>query len=151
MSINNKQNKILLDVIVFMIAMFLLPLISFAQEKQMLVDKVDQLQKLDDAKNKLDQLKNLIDSSAREKYYKCVKAFGDNKFCKCLSDNLPVVDTFEDYIVIVTSSKDELNYNNRTKEDKEIIDLTYKAREMCVNLDSAREIKKTQEEIERKR
>lgn len=145
MNINNKYKNILFGVIVSIVAIFLFPLISCAQEKQLPVDKVDQLQKLDDVINKLDQLKNLTDSLAKEKYYKCVKAFGDNKFCKCLSDNMPIVNTFEDYIVIVTSTKDELNYNNRDKKEKELIDLTYKAREMCVNLDSAHEIKKTEE------
>ncbi len=128
--------------IIFIGVMLLFPLMSFAQEKQMPIDKVDQIQNMDDLINKLDNLKNMTESIAKEKYYKCVKAFGNNKFCKCLSDNLPVITTFEDYIVIVTSRKDELNYSNRNKEEKEIIDLTYKAREKCVNLDAAKEVKK---------
>ena len=139
---NNKQRLVLSIVIVSIMFMFLFPLISFAQEKQLPVDKVDEIQTLDDIKNKLDQLKNITDSMTQEKYYKCVKAFGDNKFCKCLSENLPIVDTFEDYITIVTSTKDELGYNKRNDDDKKTIDLTYKAREMCVNLVSTKEIKK---------
>lgn len=127
---------------ILMIVLLVFPLMSFAQEKQMPVETVDEIQKLDSIKNKAEQLKSLVDSIAQDKYYKCVKAFGDNKFCKCLSENLPIVDTFEDYITIVTSTRDELNYNNRNDDDKKTIDLTYKTREMCVNLVSDKKIKK---------
>ena len=42
----------------------------------------------------------------------------------------------------MTSTKDGLGYNNRSNDEKKLIDLTIKAREMCVKEVSAKEIKK---------
>jgi hypothetical protein len=116
--------------------------LAFAQGKQLPVDKVDEMQKLEGLTGKLDQLKAMADSMTKEKYYKCVKAFGDTQFCKCLADNHPIGLSFEEYITIVTSSRDELDYKNRNDEGKQMIDITYKAREMCVNIKQPKNTKK---------
>jgi hypothetical protein len=128
--------------IITMIVFLFLPLMSYAQEKQLPVDKVDQMQKLEGLTGKLDQLKAMAESMTKEKYYKCVKAFGDTQFCKCLADNHPVGLSFEEYITIVTANREELDYKNRSDEGKQMIDLTYKTREMCVNIKQSKNTKK---------
>ena len=115
------------------ILLILSPITTFAQEKQLPIEAVDQFQKLEHISNSLDQLQKMAESIVREKYYKCMKSFGDDGFCQCLSEKLPIITTFENYISIVTSDKEELGYMNLKDDDKEIVDLTYKTRETCVN------------------
>lgn len=107
--------------------------LAFAQQKQIQVDKIDEIQKLDKLMGDLDKLKVQAEQISKEKYYKCLKAFGDDLFCQCLRDNLPVGATFEDYIAIVTSTKEEFGYQILNDNDKKIVDITYNVREMCVN------------------
>ena len=127
---------------VLLIVFLIFPLVSFAQDKQMPVDKIDEIQKLERLMNKLDQVENLAENISKEKYYKCVKAFGNNEYCKCLAEDLPIRVTFEKYILIITSNRDELGYKDLKDEDKKMVDITYKTRNTCVDLVSAKKIKK---------
>ena len=127
---------------ILLVVLFLLPLVSFAEGNKLPVNKVDEKQKKESAIDKREQFKKYAESMIKEKYLKCLASFGDTNFCQCLCKNLPVVDTFENYIAIVISTKDGLGYNNRNNDEKKIIDLTFKAREICVNEVSAKEIKK---------
>ena len=126
---------------VLIIVFLVFPLTSFAQDKQMPVDKIDEIQKLDRLINKVEQVEKLAENISNEKYYKCLKAFGNNEYCKCLADNLPIRVTFENYILIVTSNRDELGYKDLKDEDKKMVNITYKTRNTCVDLVSAKKIK----------
>ena len=57
---------------------------------------------------------------------------GDKKFCQCLRNNLPIPVSFNLYVRIVTTPKEELGYSELQKEDKAIVDTTLKVREMCI-------------------
>lgn len=61
----------------------------------------------------------------------CLTATASQKFCDCLSNNLPVVINFVQYVAIVNQTKQELKYDKQTKEDKDIIDNTRRARDVC--------------------
>jgi hypothetical protein len=110
---------------------------AFASENQNPAEKMsaEQIQKLDSlnhAMESLDKLGKLADSMTRQKKSDCLKAFGNQDFCQCLSDNLPVPVSFELYVTIVTTPKDKLGYSELDQENKDIVDVTINAREKCV-------------------
>lgn len=109
------------------------PISLIAQETKPQVEAINDIQMLESLMGKIDTLRNIADAMAKEKYYQCLKAFGDTSFCKCLADDLPIRASFADYIAIIISSKDELNYSSLKKEDKELIDITCSVREACIN------------------
>ena len=113
--------------------LFLLPLsVCFAEgppsneradiekEKQELIDEMDKMEKL-------------AGQLMTEKEMECKRAFGNTEFCECLTDNLPIGVSFRKYIVIMTSKKDELDYDKLSREEKEMVDWVSSTREKCVN------------------
>lgn len=93
------------------------------------IDTIEEGEKIGD---QLNSLRMSFESMMRERKNDCIKAFGHDQFCSCLNDNLAVGLSFKDYIVITINSKDELNYNELSKEDKGVIDKAIKIREQCV-------------------
>ena len=96
--------------------------------------EVEMLQKIDTIKNleeSVDNMLLLVDSMTRKKESACRKAFGNQKFCKCIAAESPVGTDFYGYIQIVTTPKDELGYSKATKETKDLIDYNLKARAVC--------------------
>jgi hypothetical protein len=105
----------------------------FAQEKKPLTaEEIDRLQSLQDLMHSLDALQVAADRLTQAKYHDCLKAFGHTVFCECLRDTAPVAIGFQTYVRIITTNKQELNYNQLNEEDKKIVDATHKARETCV-------------------
>ncbi|MDA3897158.1 MAG: hypothetical protein PF482_13540 [Desulfobacteraceae bacterium] len=100
--------------------------------KQMSVEKIQKLDQIEKAKESLKKLKQLSNSMTTRKYSDCFKAYGDEIFCQCLSQNLPIPVSFNLYIKIVTTPKDELGYSELNKEDKQMVDVTLQTRETCV-------------------
>jgi hypothetical protein len=82
---------------------------------------------------RLHELKHTVDNSMRRKKYDCVKAFGNKQYCDCLTQHLPVgVLSFPQYVILVTSTREELNYDQMQNMDKELVDLSMAARNTCV-------------------
>lgn len=69
--------------------------------------------------------------SDREKN-NCIKAIGDSVFCGCITQNLPSIVSFVEYVNIVSQTKEELKYDKLPTEDKKLVDNTRKARDKCV-------------------
>jgi len=128
---NEEKNMKIIKIL--LIVSFIFPLVSYADAKKMPVDKVDKKQKQESIDEKSEKLQKLADTLLKEKYLKCMTSFGDDIFCQCLCKNLPVLSSFENYIAIVTATKEELNYKKFNDVEKKAIDLTYKARSICVN------------------
>lgn len=68
----------------------------------------------------------------KQKAEQCLKAVGRDKFCNCIGEKLPAVVSFEQYIHIMVTSKDELGYNAMPPEQKKMVDDTLETREKCV-------------------
>jgi hypothetical protein len=68
----------------------------------------------------------------RQKADQCLKAVGRDKFCNCIGENLPAAVSFEQYIHIMVTSKEELGYSAMPPEQKKMVDATLEAREKCV-------------------
>lgn len=92
----------------------------------------------DDLLDTLNDFGREIHVNSQKRYYDCLKAIGNIKFCKCLSNNLPYVLTFQDYVIIMTTDKSillEAEKQNRKDEMQSIskvIDKTINVRNTCV-------------------
>ena len=80
----------------------------------------------------VEAIQTLTKRQTTQRYYGCLKAFGHKEFCTCLRDKSPWILSFNDYIKIVTSTKEELNYEQLKEDDKKLVELTLKVREQCV-------------------
>lgn len=113
--------------------------ISFAQESKTLEQlrnegefnrKVEQNQKAIAA---LSNLEALVESMSKSRNLACMKAFGEPKFCNCLSENLPIAISFANYVAITTQSKEENSYDTMPVNDRKAYDMVGPIRDKCVS------------------
>ena len=104
----------------------------FAAKQRMTIEQVEEKVMFDDffqlAEDAMVKSKNRSDV----RLVQCLKAFGHVKFCECIKEKLPVYQSFDSYFFIITTDKDELNYENLDGDDKELLDNTHKVRDVCV-------------------
>ncbi len=93
------------------------------------IEQTDSLQKTLDS---IQDLKTSVERMSKKKYSDCMQAFGSDKFCGCLRDNLSVGIDFPSYIQIVTSTKEELKYETLDAKTQEVINKTLAVRDHCV-------------------
>ncbi len=62
----------------------------------------------------------------------CIKAIGHVKFCHCISENIPIDQEFANYVMAVSKTKSELNYDQLDRYYQQIIDLARSSRDKCV-------------------
>ena len=62
----------------------------------------------------------------------CIKAIGHEKFCHCISENMPSDQEFANYVVAVSKTKSELNYSELSDYYQQSINLARSARDKCV-------------------
>jgi len=62
----------------------------------------------------------------------CVKAIGHEKFCHCISENMPSDQEFANYVVAVSKTKEELNFGELSEYYQQAINLARSARDKCV-------------------
>jgi SET domain-containing protein len=80
----------------------------------------------------LEQAKTALNSEAQTSESQCMKAIGNSEFCKCIAWQNP--GSFVQYVLILSKSKEELNYDRLSKDDKLLVDNTRKARDKCAPL-----------------
>jgi hypothetical protein len=93
-------------------------------------NKDELLKKIDALEQQLKELKELKMASG-EKESHCMKAFGREKFCKCIAENLPREVGLEQYVHAVITPKEGLGYDGLTPEQKKSVDQTLAARDKC--------------------
>ena len=99
------------------------------------IEELEQLESILRGEKLIDELEILRKSMKdmwAERRYDCLKAFGHREFCSCLNDNLSAFLTFDDYIISVTESKEELNYQSRAEDERNLIDNAIRVRDECV-------------------
>lgn len=79
-----------------------------------------------------DTLFELADKLSRHKRFECLKVFGRDQFCSCLASKTHLLMSMDQYVIIVTKTKEELRYSDLSPEDQMTIDTTLKARDECV-------------------
>jgi len=62
----------------------------------------------------------------------CVKAIGHEKFCHCISENMPSDQEFANYVVAVSKTKEELKFGELSEYYQQAINLARSARDKCV-------------------
>ncbi len=136
MMINIKNNRFLYRAlqIIFLCFVIVLPLQAYADDKSNIpsLDTQENLQKFDRVFNAIDEAKAFVENSTKEKNAQCLKAFGSQEFCKCITNKFPVGITFIGYVNVTALTKEELGYKTLPAEDKKLIDNTRKARDECV-------------------
>lgn len=104
----------------------------FAAKQKMTIEQVEEKVMFDDffqlAEDAMVRSKDRSDARLTQ----CLKAFGHLKFCECIKEKLPVYQSFDSYFFIITTPKDELNYENLDGDDKGLLDNTHKTRDICV-------------------
>ncbi len=101
-----------------------LDLATAAESKDELLRKIDALEQ---------QLKELKAQqlASVEKESHCMRAFGREKFCKCIADSLPREVGLEQYVHTVITPKEKLGYDALTPEQKKSVDQTLAVRDKC--------------------
>ena len=62
----------------------------------------------------------------------CMKAVAREKFCGCVSQNLPLEVSFEEYVHTLVTPRERLGYQTMTAEQKKTVDATLEVREKCI-------------------
>ena len=62
----------------------------------------------------------------------CIKAVGHEKFCDCISENMPADQEFSNYVVAVSKTKSELNFDQLSEYYQQVVDLARASRDKCV-------------------
>ncbi len=62
----------------------------------------------------------------------CIKAVGHEKFCDCISENMPADQEFSNYVVAVSKTKNELNFDQLSEYYQQVVDLARASRDKCV-------------------
>ncbi len=110
--------------------------VGFAQTKQPFmppaVKEIEKLQSLQNIVDTINDYRLAAESMVTVKFSDCLKAFGNNPFCSCIRDQTPVGIGFQGYVRIMTTPKEELNYDKLSDQDRRIIDNTHTARNLCV-------------------
>lgn len=115
----------------FFTLLVVLPIIVFANPQNSIQDLNTKQTLL-----KFNSLINMMVSQAEERIkeskLECLKAFGDNDFCSCVFEKIPIMWSFYDYIQITTRTKDENKYYNLSNNEKEAYDKVISIRNECV-------------------
>ena len=98
----------------------------FAQED--LMDKIRILEQQIQELKVLKQRQTVTEVKSEQ----CMKAVAREKFCSCVSDNLPREVSFEQYVHTLVTSRDKLGYEAMTIDQKKIVDATIGVREKCI-------------------
>ncbi len=93
---------------------------------------MERLEALDEARALLDQMQGLSGAATQRRYTDCLRAVGHEPFCSCLRDQSPFLASFENYVEVVTHTKDELGYDELEPDLQGMVDGLVDARETCV-------------------
>lgn len=103
----------------------------FAQQ-DMPLEQRQKLANIEKALASMNKLKAMVEEMSEARKQECLQAFGHTQFCGCIASNLPVALSFQQYISIVTHSKEENHYSSLSGENKKIYDAASNARDQCV-------------------
>lgn len=103
-------------------------------KKPMTREQAEQIEALEAAQDSLKELMQAVDGITRERRFACIKAFGHRAFCECLNENMAVGVSFDDYIVAITRTDEQLSYSSLPDDKRTLIDSARRTREQCVKV-----------------
>lgn len=72
-----------------------------------------------------------IERAAQQKKIQCMRAFPHENFCVCLANKIPMAVNMVQYVVALTVPREDLGYDQISKEERKAVDVTIQAREEC--------------------
>ena len=102
------------------------------QKETLTLEEIERGKRFEDATRAADELLAKMKVVTETKRQNCIAAFGHKVFCDCLANETPVGISFEGYIKVVTTEKEDLRYSQLPDEDKKIVDKTRLVRNKCV-------------------
>ncbi len=72
-----------------------------------------------------------VEKASKEKAIQCMKAFPHERFCGCLSEQIPMVITVAQYAAIVATPREQLDSSASSEDERKLIEVTFAAREKC--------------------
>jgi len=96
------------------------------------LEEREHLNHVEKAISAIDRLMTLTESMSKEKKLQCLTAVANEPFCECLTQSLPVVINFVQYVAIITTTKEDLKYNTLSRDDRLAVDNTRAARDQCI-------------------
>jgi len=94
----------------------------------------DVLDKIRLLEQQIQELKELKQQQAvtELKLDHCMKAVAREKFCSCVSNNLPREVSFEQYVHTLVTPREKLGYEAMAAEQKKAVNATVEVREKCI-------------------
>lgn len=105
---------------------------AMAQVKAPPLSDLEKLEQLDKAFAATRNLEAQVSEQSRQSKLACMKAFGHTVMCQCLTDNLPFVFSFRDYVAITTMSKEQNGYSQLDERTQKAYDRVPAVRDKCV-------------------
>jgi hypothetical protein len=96
------------------------------------IEQINQAESLDKAMDAANKLQATIKTISRTRLADCEKAFGNERFCSCIGEKLPVAWSFSDYVAITTRTKDTNGYDKLENDLKIAYDKVGPIRNECV-------------------
>jgi hypothetical protein len=100
--------------------------VAFAQD-----DVLDKIKLLEQQILELKALKQQ-QTLTEVKFDHCIKVVAREKFCTCVSANLPREVSFEQYVHTLLTTREKLGYESMTVDQKKSVDATIEVREKCI-------------------
>jgi hypothetical protein len=126
------MHRSLVLAIMFVLATPVLPQEPPKTGRPLSKEQIEQLEAGINALDTIDSLKKSMDAMIRARGSSCIKAFGHERFCKCLNEKLAVGLSFQDYVIVMTKTKDQLKYASLSTEQKQLVDNAIEVRDQCV-------------------
>jgi hypothetical protein len=96
------------------------------------LQELQELQRQQNLKQSIDDLERKTNSLANLKTQICFNAVGNEPLCRCLANSLPIAVDFLKYVSIVNLTREEMEYDKLSSEQRQLVDLTRAARDKCV-------------------
>ncbi len=95
---------------------------------------VKQTDTVDEARQTLTTVLQALDTLSEKRFEDCVRVVGNDAYCQCVNTRLPIaINAFAQYVAIVTSSRDDIKYDDLESGKQEIVDRVHAVREECVS------------------
>ena len=132
-----KKNQIkITSLIITALFAVIAPYAAYATQAEvppaMPLEQQEKLQLLYNAVDKLQDLGASIERASMKSKGQCMKAIGNEQFCKCIVDNSSIIINFVDYVALVSTTKEDLGYDRLSESDKKTVDSARLARDKCV-------------------
>jgi hypothetical protein len=72
------------------------------------------------------------DKVAQDRERQCVQVFGDEDFCSCINSTLAKGISFQDYVNVLITPTDLLNYKELSPDNRKIVDNILRTRDQCI-------------------